>query len=221
MPEWQRTGNFLLLAAALHAAILCYPLHSAVREADFSVPVTILAHLADAAPSAPTTPRQLPPAAPPAKPQVPHPLPREHPATQPTMPLASEAIAPIAPALPTAVTVTAPATAAPGTATPGVATSTAAPVAAPRFDAAYLKNPAPKYPLLSRRLCEEGKVLLKVRVSAAGLPSSVELEKSSSHERLDAAAREIVAQWRFLPARRGEEAVEASVIVPIVFRLDS
>ncbi len=98
----------------------------------------------------------------------------------------------------------------------------AAPVlaTAPRFNAAYLHNPAPVYPPSSRRLGEEGKVLLHVKVSAAGQPVAVDLEKSSNFERLDEAARHAVARWRFVPAKRGEEAVEGSVIVPIVFRLD-
>jgi protein TonB len=98
----------------------------------------------------------------------------------------------------------------------------AAPVlaTAPRFNATYLHNPAPVYPPSSRRLGEEGKVLLHVKVSAAGQPVAVDLEKSSNFERLDEAARHAVARWRFVPAKRGEEAVEGSVIVPIVFRLD-
>jgi protein TonB len=74
---------------------------------------------------------------------------------------------------------------------------------------------------MSRRLGEEGKVLLRVRVTAEGLAAAVELEKSSNFERLDEAAKQAVARWRFVPARRGDEAIEASVIVPIVFRLDS
>jgi periplasmic protein TonB len=90
----------------------------------------------------------------------------------------------------------------------------------PRYDAAYLNNPAPDYPALSRRLGEEGKVLLKVRVSAEGSALAVNLEKSSNFERLDEAARAAVARWRFVPARRGDEAVESSVVVPLVFRLD-
>ena len=98
----------------------------------------------------------------------------------------------------------------------------AAPVhaTAPSFNAAYLHNPAPVYPPSSRRLGEEGRVLLNVKVSAAGQPITVDLEKSSNFERLDEAARHAVARWRFVPAKRGEEAVEGSVIVPIVFRLD-
>ncbi|MBL8421739.1 MAG: energy transducer TonB [Dechloromonas sp.] len=96
-----------------------------------------------------------------------------------------------------------------------------APVSAARYDAAYLHNPRPSYPPLSRRLGEEGKVQLRVRVSPDGQPAAVDLEKSSNFERLDEAARAVVARWRFVPARRGDEAIEATVIVPIVFRLDS
>ncbi|MGB4855887.1 MAG: energy transducer TonB, partial [Candidatus Dechloromonas phosphoritropha] len=93
-------------------------------------------------------------------------------------------------------------------------------VTAARFDAAYLQNPRPSYPPLSRRLGEEGKVLLRVRVSAQGQPLTVDLEKGSNFERLDEAARRVVTHWRFVPARRGDEAIEATVIVPIVFRFD-
>jgi protein TonB len=105
-------------------------------------------------------------------------------------------------------------------------TTTPAPAApvtitAARFNAAYLNNPEPKYPPLSRRLGEEGKVLLKVRVMPDGNPGAVDLEKSSNFERLDEAARQAVSRWRFIPAKRGDEPIEASVIVPIVFRLDS
>ena len=92
-------------------------------------------------------------------------------------------------------------------------------VTAARFDAAYLRNPAPAYPPLSRRLREEGKVLLKVRVSADGRASAVEVAQSAGSERLDRAAREAVARWRFVPARRGEQPVEATVLVPIIFKL--
>jgi len=63
-------------------------------------------------------------------------------------------------------------------------------------------------------------VLLRVRVSAEGQPVAVDLEKSSNFERLDEVARQVVARWRFVPARRGDESIEATVIVPIVFRLD-
>lgn len=96
-----------------------------------------------------------------------------------------------------------------------------APVAPPRFNADYLNNPAPQYPAVSRRLREEGRVTLRVFVDARGLPARIELSTSSGHERLDHVALETVRHWKFLPARRGEEAVSAWVLVPISFSLRS
>lgn len=89
---------------------------------------------------------------------------------------------------------------------------------AARFDADYLHNPAPTYPSQSRRLKEEGTVLLLVRVSADGAPAEIEVRQSSGFERLDEAALQAVRQWRFVPAKRGSQNVAASVIVPIQFK---
>ncbi|MCA1805390.1 MAG: energy transducer TonB [Xanthomonadaceae bacterium] len=93
-------------------------------------------------------------------------------------------------------------------------------VTAVRFDAAYLNNPAPAYPRASRRRGEQGRVLLQVQVDARGLPQQVEIHKGSGYARLDAAAREAVQRWRFVPARRGDEAIAASVLVPILFQME-
>jgi len=95
-----------------------------------------------------------------------------------------------------------------------------APLVLPRFDAAYLQNPAPAYPALSRRAGEKGKVLLRVVVRPDGTPETVELRQSSGAVRLDEAALEAVRKWRFVPARRGDTPVTAAVIVPIVFSLE-
>lgn len=97
----------------------------------------------------------------------------------------------------------------------------AATLALPRFDADYLDNPKPIYPALSRRLGEEGRVLLRVYVLADGSAAVVEVRESSGHERLDRAAREAVARWRFIPARQGDQPVPAWVLVPISFHLRS
>lgn len=89
----------------------------------------------------------------------------------------------------------------------------------PRFDAAYLDNPKPVYPLISRRMKEEGRVLLRVQVAANGQASEVEIHTSSGSSRLDQSALDTVRRWKFVPARQGSEAVAASVLVPIVFSL--
>jgi protein TonB len=91
----------------------------------------------------------------------------------------------------------------------------------PRFGVAYLNNPQPDYPSMSRRLGEEGRVLMKVLVAADGSPKMVELETSSGSERLDNAAVNAVKKWRFLPARKNNQALDAYVLVPIKFSLNS
>lgn len=93
------------------------------------------------------------------------------------------------------------------------------PIEQPRFNADYLDNPAPGYPALSRKLREEGRVLLRVRVDAEGRPAQVMLYQSSGFGRLDERAAETVKRWRFIPARQGGKPVEAWVIVPIQFSL--
>ncbi len=90
----------------------------------------------------------------------------------------------------------------------------------PSFNAAYLNNPAPHYPSLSRRLGEQGLVLLRVQVTADGTAGSVELQTGSGSTRLDEAALEAVKKWQFVPAKRGEQSVSASVVVPVRFSIE-
>jgi protein TonB len=85
--------------------------------------------------------------------------------------------------------------------------------------AAYLRNPPPFYPLAARRAGEQGTVLLRVLITREGAASRVEIEKGSGSVHLDAAAQETVKAWRFTPARRGAEAIESWMRVPVMFRL--
>ncbi|MCD6681373.1 MAG: energy transducer TonB [Burkholderiaceae bacterium] len=101
------------------------------------------------------------------------------------------------------------------------AAAPAVPTQAPRFDAAYLRNPPPAYPRAARRLGEEGRVVLRVRVERDGSPSKLEVQASSGSTRLDEAAFDAVRHWRFVAARRGEDKIAAWVLVPIEFRLDN
>lgn len=103
-----------------------------------------------------------------------------------------------------------------------VATPVATPVAfsPPEFNAAYLDNAPPPYPYISRRTGEQGRVVLRVQVSASGTAEDVEVRSTSGHARLDQAALEAVRHWKFVPARRGATPVPASVLVPVSFRLE-
>ena len=109
-------------------------------------------------------------------------------------------------------------TAAPTSAQP-VPTPAVPPLREPQYQSASLRNPAPSYPPLSRRFGEQGEVMLRVLVSSAGEALQVELLASSGHRRLDEAARKMVAKWRFIPAQRGQEKVQAWVRVPVLFQL--
>ena len=94
------------------------------------------------------------------------------------------------------------------------------PIVPPRFNADYLQNPAPAYPALARRMHEQGRVLIRVLVSAEGMPERIELKTSSGHPRLDQSALETIRNWKFVPARQGTENVAAWVVVPITFSLE-
>lgn len=117
--------------------------------------------------------------------------------------------------------VTSPAAVEPAPSGPQAAADAPAPEAAivlSRFDADYLNNPPPPYPALSRRLGEQGSVMLRVQIRDDGIPAEVTIHRSSGSPRLDRAALEAVRQWRFT-VRRGGMAVAAPVLVPISFTL--
>lgn len=101
-----------------------------------------------------------------------------------------------------------------------MAATTAEPVTSASFDADYLKNPAPSYPTASRRMGEEGKVILRVQVNTLGAPEQVEVKSSSGSSRLDDAALQTVRTWKFIPAKRGETPIESWVMVPINFKIE-
>jgi protein TonB len=93
-------------------------------------------------------------------------------------------------------------------------------VTPPIFTAHYLENPLPQYPSRSRRLGEQGRVVLRVLVNAGGSADALQVRESSGHTRLDNAARDTVRRWRFVPAKRGETPIPAWVLIPISFSLE-
>ncbi len=194
-----------VLVVAVHAAILALLLLAAVRP-EIVEPIRALA-VRMIEPERPKPPKLEPP-----KPVPPQPAPKKVQTPPPIMTAAKRDDAPASFAVaPQPAPVAAPAVQAP----------VAAPITAARFDADYLQNPKPVYPPMSRRLGEEGKVVVRVRVSVQGLPLVVEVSKSSGFPRLDDAARAAVERWRFVPAKQGNEPVEASVLVPLNFTLSN
>jgi len=212
LPEWRRSGPFFLLATALHIALLFYPLKIVISQLDPTPPSPVIVRLEQAAQAPAAEPPRVQPPSPASTPRRERPVSKPRPVIAISPEQASPAAAFIDPA-PVATP-----TAAPNA--PVLSNAPPATVSAARFDAAYLDNPRPNYPARSRRLGEEGKVLLRVRVSPDGTAAAVDLEKSSNFERLDEAARQAVARWRFVPAKRGDQAIEAVIIVPLVFRME-
>jgi protein TonB len=91
----------------------------------------------------------------------------------------------------------------------------------PSFNAEYLHNPAPEYPPMAKRRGEQGRVLLRVTVSASGEASVVAVSQSSGYALLDQSALQAVKNWQFVPARFNNHAVVAEVTVPVRFTLES
>lgn len=198
-------STYVWLAAALGAHALLLALCFSRGEAP-QLPNTIsIALLGSAAEPAP---------APPPAARTKSPSPAKAPA-----PVAVEKTAPsTAPQASSPVTPTAPSSSAESTSKAN-STEPAGETVAPRFDAAYLNNPPPNYPLMAKRLGEQGKLLLRVHVLANGSADQVILYKTSGSNLLDEAAQEAVRRWRFVPAKQATSAIAAWVIVPITFHL--
>lgn len=105
----------------------------------------------------------------------------------------------------------------------------APPTAAPQEDRSvpklvsaveYVREPVPRYPPQSRRLREQGLVVLRVVIDERGVASSIEVERSSGHARLDDAAREAVLRAAFRPYVEDGEPRRALVLIPIEFALN-
>lgn len=84
----------------------------------------------------------------------------------------------------------------------------------------YHLNPPPTYPRLARRRYYHGTVLLDVLVDPQGQPTQVKIARSSGHTILDRSAVKSVRNWRFEPARRGDQTIEMWVQVPVRFELE-
>lgn len=228
----------------LHAGAL-WALQSALlhRPAELFVPVEIVTEIITppAPRPAPPAPRQEPAPPPPRPAKVAEPPkprhaaePPKHVAVHKVPPLPAPKLAaapelPPAPKAPTGVPGPQPApppvTAAPSVAPEAAPAPTPAPAPAPAridlpvSDADYLHNPKPAYPPTSRRLGEQGKVVVRVLIGVDGRAQDATVLASSGYDRLDRAALEAVRQWRYVPGKRGGVPEPMWVKVPIAFDL--
>jgi protein TonB len=82
-----------------------------------------------------------------------------------------------------------------------------------------LHNEPPEYPEDSRAAREQGTVILRVEVTAAGQPATISILKSSGYFRLDQAARRAVQHWKFHPGMTAGIPVSSAADVPVHFKL--
>ena len=88
------------------------------------------------------------------------------------------------------------------------------------ISASYAKNNSkPEYPTVSRRLNEQGTVVLKVLVKEDGTAGLVEIKNSSGFPLLDESAKNAVYEWHFNPATIDGKAINEIYILSIPFIL--
>lgn len=177
-----------------HATELLVPAEIVVEVMAPSAPVTAPPTVAPRAPSpAPAALRPPVPAKAPVPAAAPTPQAAVEPASASTTPVTVAAAAAAANASVT------------GTVTPfpaGSTTGTASRLDLPSSDADYLHNPKPPYPPLSKRLGEQGKVVVRVFIGTDGTAQKAEIRQSSGFDRLDQSALTTALRWRYLPGKR-------------------
>ena len=82
-------------------------------------------------------------------------------------------------------------------------------------------NIKPSYPPMSKRLSEQGTVVLRVLVKSDGTAGTIEIKSSSGFPRLDQAAIDAVKTWRFNPATNDGKPVDEWYPAPFTFKLQS
>ncbi|UJW83039.1 energy transducer TonB [Hydrogenophaga sp. SL48] len=189
------------------------------RAVELVVPVEVLAELIE------LPQPQVTPAPPPPQPQrkpvqkpvlPPQPVPKQAP--QPI------AIADPAPSALAPTGTTEPQPPAPPMLAPVVVAEPAPPappkIELPSSSADYLNNAPPPYPPLSKRLGEQGKVIVRAFIEVNGTASKAEIRTSSGFERLDATALQTVLKWRYLPGKRAGTPEAMWFNIPINFVLE-
>ncbi len=194
-----------------HAAAL-WALQSGLlrRAAEVVVPIDVLSEFIES-----PKPVEPPPPAPPPEPKrqvtkSPPPTPRPQAIREPRPTPAPNAPTGSVEPPPPPAPIAAPAPPAPPAAPPAPPS-----LELPSSNAEYLQNPKPVYPVISKRLGEQGKTIVSVLIGVDGLPQRASIRTSSGYERLDEAARTAVMSWRYVPGKRNGVAEPMEFNVPI------
>lgn len=225
-------GGVLLM----HGAALWALQGGLVRPPEIVVPAQILAEFIapPAPPAAAPAPQPAPPAPPPPKPAPPKPRPQPTPPkprpTQAPTPapaprqlvaLNDSPTAPVVVAEPAPPPAPPPPPAAAPAGPPAPPASAPEKVSLPSSNAAYLNNPKPAYPAISRRLGESGRVVVRVLIGPDGRAKEAHVQRSSGYDRLDQVALETARdRWRYVPGTRNGVPEAMWFNVPINFVLE-
>jgi len=229
-----RTLVIVSSVVLFHLAAL-WALHQGLlqRMVDVVVPVMVISQAEPPPPPPPAPPKPPEPVKPPEppKPVTLTPPPKTvQPVLTPALPVASNpeppavlsapTVAPTAPAVPAAAPAPPPPAPPSSPTAPPAQPAPAPTVELPSSKADYLHNPPPDYPRMSKRLGEQGRVVVKVLIGEDGQPQKVELLTSSGFDRLDKSAMEAAMRWRYVPGKRGGVAEAMWYQVPIQFTLE-
>jgi periplasmic protein TonB len=216
-PTWRVTGAVLLA----HAALAWLLVQGWVNPQPLTAETgnVIMASVVMEIP-APPDPKPQPvqakvQAQPPNQPKL---TPTVQPQLHPSPVVSQTAPSESAPVVPAAAPSAAAAPAAAGTQRPN--TTPGPVVSLPSSDADYLNNPAPVYPRMSRRMGEQGTVVLRVFINTEGRAEKADIRTRSGYSRLDEAALETVKRWRYVPGKRAGVPEAMWFNVPIRFVLD-
>jgi len=220
-PDAKRKLTVVANVLLFHVAVLWALQNGLLRKAvELVVPVHMLSEFIE-----PPAPKVVPPLPAPPVP-VKQPMPKNKapnlpPTTQP-LAIVDDTPAPDARQVPAMPPTPAATVAAPVQQTPTASPNLPAPprLELPSSDAAYLQNPKPVYPPLSKRLGEQGQVVCSVLIGTDGLPVSARLVASSGFDRLDAATLNAVMRWRYTPGKRNGVPTAMSFNVPITWVLE-
>lgn len=225
----RRKGTAIAATVTLHAALLALFASSVLQQkpTPSELPPVVVQLIQPAA--LPAAPKPLPPPPKPVKPPpkpvtpptpiapAPAPTPTPTPAPAPS-PVPAPAPAPVPAPVPTP---------APDPVAPAPIAQPATPPTAPArtdvtISASYgASNEKPKYPMMSKRIGEQGTVVLRVLVKSDGSAGAVEVKISSNYPRLDQSAVDAVKNWRFIPATSDGRPIDEWYQVPIPFKLQN
>lgn len=136
-----------------------------------------------------------------APPPPPQPAPLPPPEAPPAPPTPPAPPAPVAPPVPPAPT-------------------PAAPRQVVLTDSDWVRVPEVEYPLASRRLKEEGTVVVRALIDTRGVPKQVVLQRSSGYTRLDQQAMRAAMTARVKPRTENGVPFEFWIAMPLAFELE-